>query len=479
MVLTDGSNYNQWRRAVCNAYFALLKKKGDISRISVESMVNWKYYTEKHTTFSKEFSAVATSKKAKKPKKGPKRLSAPPVRPVKIPLAVGAGMKQKNAKLAQDYQEALEKYDEEFESYNAGSAGSSPSSSSESVSDSSDTGSSGHIVKDDKYDKWLEAVWDHARSDAGKYAKWVPLFWTMIQNSLCESIQEDISGVVMGDIPTALVQIQISLGRLETIDANNLLIQFTASTWADEGKSNWLTYSNHMRVQLNRILAVEPSLINDRTAQCALVHGLKIGPQAIHFAHIIRKYGKGTHAKSFEDLRAKISRHVAEPMILEALSKLRPMTTSSVHFTSADQSPKTKKINELTVLLANASKAASRAPTKVCFDFLKGACTRPSCKFSHNAEQKSGQDKNTYCEFHKNTSHNTKDCRSLIKQQASARHTSSQPTEISRMSKTQLLSYVEQLQAAQLPITISMVVQRHQLSACCCPRAQAERIYHG
>ena len=69
VVLTDASNYNQWRRAVCNAYFALLKKKGDISRISVESMVNWKYYTEKHTTFSKEFSAFkVASKKAKKPK---------------------------------------------------------------------------------------------------------------------------------------------------------------------------------------------------------------------------------------------------------------------------------------------------------------------------------------------------------------------------------------------------------------------------
>ena len=93
-------------------------------------------------------------------------------------------------------------------------------------------------------------------------------------------------------------------------------------------------------------------------AQVALIGGLKKGPQYKVFERIIAKYDKGT-ATSYEALRVKISRHVAQPMVLEELTKLRPMTNARLHLTVDNRSPKTKKISELEAIVANITTKSS------------------------------------------------------------------------------------------------------------------------
>lgn len=474
VMLVGAENYIAWRRSLTNAYFALTKKKGDISKIKIKDMIDYKYYTEKHTKFSKEFNKLTFKGSAKKSSRKRASKVKLPAKPVLGTPAKGPGMKRANAAARAAHILALDAYNVAVaaaggSSSSSDSSASSDSSSSSGSSDASDGGRP--VVHDQLYDDWLASVWEHARSDEGRYSKWVAHFWLMIQNSLCESIQEDISGVARGDIPTALIKIQIALGRFETMDANNLLIEFTGSKFTEEGKNSWLTYDNHMRLTYNRILAVDPKLVTDKTAQCSLVHGLKVGPQAIHFAYIIRKYGEG-QAASYEALRAIISKHVAQPMIMDALHKLRPMTTAGIHLTDATQSPKTKRISELTVLLANATKAPLRASTtrqanvRPCYDYLKGSCSRPNCRFSHAVDQKTSKDA-AWCDFHKNSTHNTSDCRVVAKQQLAVGDVPSAVPGIQAkdMSRKQLISYVEQLHASNQSFTIAMLVHQPQLVA--------------
>ena len=447
VTLMGAQNAAQWRRWLQTAYYALTKDKTDLSKMSIKRIMNYVYYSEKHPALSKEFLKLSFMPVAA-PVAPPVNASgtSTPVKPVPV---TGKGAKKINA-------DAMRLYKSQVKTHLGGLQAGYSSDSSTASDSSGDESKPGAVVKNKAYEDWLNKAWDHARTEHGKYAKWVPQFWMMIQNSLCESIQENITGVVMGDIPTALISIQISIGQLESLDPHNLFLEFAKSTFQDEGKNNWQTYDNHMKYMLNRIQAVDPKLVTDKMAQVALIGGLKKGPQYKVFERIIAKYDKGT-ATSYEALRAKISRHVAQPMVLEELTKLRPMTNARLHLTMDNRSPKTKKICELEAIVANiTAKSSTRfvKTDKACYNFLKGACSRQDCKFSHAIDPSSEK---KWCEFHKTATHNAKDCRSNLGNQSQV------ASAASGMTKKQLVAYVAQLEAANLPFTVAMV--RHQILA--------------
>jgi hypothetical protein len=287
---------------------------------------------------------------------------------------------------------------------------------------------------------FLEKCFEHAMTGVGPVEdgdktplrEWVYGAVSFIRRSLGDHLLEQTAGVRSGDFVALVESVNLAVLMFETQTPALMQVDYYKSTMAGVGGNDLLVFMASLtrsRAKLKGIGVIIP----DNMAQQVLLGGLD---QEI-FAGLIDAAGR-TPYSSCGELERAIVKEATKPTVSDKLRALRPGRPQMAMVIDTADIAHGQRIDRLEMLMTTMATGASakynagghaggRVSSKEpCFDFFRGRCSRPDCRFQHVqggqahgavADRARGQGHGQpakYCALHLNeVGHTTEECTTL------------------------------------------------------------------